>query len=379
MKCKSRILNIFNNKKVDRYPVFEQAVSGDIVSELLGYKSLGFMTDLHYYEASALINGENAYADFIGKFKEDYSRFINYLDPDAVVVPWFLWEKPEKQIDDLTFRYSGSYGWIIRKYDPYSKTFGIYESSWDYATEKELINYINSLSEHQSTISLPKQYFNILNWLIEKYGEEKCVFGASAFAIPLHPIWLTLLLENPDKVEIYMDYLYKNEMHLAKEQIKLNLHVINGGGDLATKKGIIYSPRIFRELILPKIKNIIKYYNSNNVFYIFRTDGNIWDISDDLFIEARSDGYGEIDIDAGMDFIKLNEKYPCLTLWGGLSCCSLLLNESDTIILNEVERLCNYFSDKQKWIAGSSNSLIPGTNISGYLKAIDKIKNFALL
>lgn len=374
-----RIINTFRFDKIDRFPLFEQAVSGAVVSKILGRKALGFATDLHFGEANALFQGEHAYEDFIGNFKQDYYDFVNALDLDMVAVPWFLWKKPSEKLDNFTFKYEDKYGWEIRRYDPSSSTFGVMQTSWDDCDTDRLKSYIKELiKDFSPNLIIPQKYFNLLKWFMEKLGKDRCVAGASAFAVPMHPVWWMLLIEEPNIIADYLDLILESERHLADSQSRYNIRVINGGGDLAINKGPVYSPKIFREIVFPRIKKIIEYYHSKNMLYIFRTDGNIWSIADELLKESGTDGYGEIDIDAGMDFVKLRRTYPNLVLWGGLSCGSLLINGTKEQIETEAKRLCEFFSTHQGWIAGSSNTLLSKTNIDGYFAALEIIKNFKL-
>lgn len=378
MNSIERVISTFRMESVDRFPIFEQAVSGEIVSKILGRKSLGFMTDLHFEEAKALFSGDNAYKDFVGRFKEDFSAFINKFDPDIIASPWFLWEKPSERIDEFTFKYENEFSWQIRKYDPDSKTFSLMESSWDFADSDQIKNYVRTLIRNKGNGTLPEKYFNILDWMIEKYGKQKCVAGASAISAPLQANWLLFMLEEPECFADYIKILTEGELQLARAQIQRGIKIINGGGDLATNKGSVYSPEIFKNIMLPQIKRIIDFYHDSGAFYIFRTDGNVWEISDDLLVNSGTDAYGEIDIDAGMDFIKLRNRFPQLILWGGLSCGSLLVNGTDDEITAKANELCSFFAEKRGWIAGSSNSVLHKTNLSGYLKAIELIKNFKM-
>ncbi len=42
-------------------------------------------------------------------------------------------------------------------------------------------------------------------------------------------------------------------------------------------------------------------------------------------MDSGIDGYGEIDVDAGMDPARLKREFPNLTLWGAVSCLTTLV------------------------------------------------------
>jgi len=354
----------------DRPPVFEQSVSGGVVSEILGRTALGFATGLHLEEARGAFQGQRSWEDFLETLKKDFTAFVRHLDPDVISPPWLLWETPTKMIDELTFQYLDERGECIRTFDPLSRTFGIVRKS---GYPNGLKRHIQSLLEKERETALPPMA-NLIEWMVERFGKERCVAGSSYLALPMEEEWLILLLEDPALVGEYLDFMLERELEMAEFQAGLGIRVINGGGDLATKTGPIYSPGIFRRLILPRLKKLIRRYHELGCYYIYRTDGNTWSLAGDLFEASGTDGYGEIDIDAGMDMIALRERFPRLVLWGGLACGSLLVSGTKDQILKETRRLYDFFRESGGWIFGSSNTLVPGTNVEGYLAALEIVR-----
>ncbi|MCX7000038.1 MAG: hypothetical protein NT106_07065 [Candidatus Sumerlaeota bacterium] len=370
-----RILKSFRQEPTDRIPIFEQSVSGSVITEILGRPALGFATDLHFDEAQALSLGAQAYQEFIGRLKEDYSAFVDAIDMDMVSVPWLLWEKPAQRLDDFSFLYKTEDGECIRTYDPQSRTFDISTGGQETSSKKDVRRFIKNFGEKRSGGSiLPEEYWEFLRWLIDTFGQKRCVAGAGYYGIPVSAEWLIILLEDPGFIRDYLDILTAREMCVARLQAELGIRVINGGGDLASKNGPVYSPSIFRDLFLPGLKRIISCYHSLGAFYIYRTDGNIWQLAELLLSESGADAYGEIDIDAGMDLVELRQRFPRLVLWGGLSCGSLLLKGTDEQIVSETRRLRGALAPSGGWIFGSSNTLLPGTNVSGYLAALKELR-----
>jgi hypothetical protein len=371
-----RILKTFAFEKTDGVAVFEQAVSGAVVSEVVGRQALGSATDLQFEEAKALFAGRQAYEDFIGRFKEDTRDFVAALDLDMVSPPWFLWEKPTERLDELTFHYENPFGWCIRSYDRGSRTYSVRRTNWDEEGPQGVVSFVKRLeAEPLADTGIPQSYLALLKWYLEQFGQERCVAGTSNVGVPMNQAWWVLLVEDPGVVRAYLDILVEVERRAAEAQAALGIKVVNGGGDLAAKNGPVYSPAVFQEIVLPRLERIIGYYHTFGGYYIFRTDGNIWSIADPLFIESGTDAFGEIDVDAGMDLVRLRERYPRLVLWGGLSCGALLLKGTTEEIRAEAERLCTLVAPTGGWIAGSSNSLLPGTNLKGYCSALEVLRS----
>ena len=132
------------------------------------------------------------------------------------------------------------------------------------------------------------------------------------------------------------------------------------GGDLASSAGPIYSPAMFRRFLLPRLQKIMEAAHNAGLVYLFRTDGNIWPIAQELLVASGVDGYGEIDIDAGMDTAEVKRKFPALTLWGGISCGRTLTSESPERIREEVRRAIESCAPGGGFILGSSNSIHAG-------------------
>jgi len=58
MTGKERILLAFQHKEGDRIPIYEQAISSDVASEVMGREVFAQGTSLHYEDAKAWINGK---------------------------------------------------------------------------------------------------------------------------------------------------------------------------------------------------------------------------------------------------------------------------------------------------------------------------------
>ena len=370
----TRIHKTFDFQKTDRIPVFEQSVFGSVVSEILGRPALGFASDLHFEEAGARIRGTNAFLDFLEKWKNDYKDFVSSLDMDMVTPPWLLWETPSEQLDEFTFAYRNEKQEIVRRYDPVSQTFSIVRKNPVNEDPESLKNQISEMANQEKNDPFPEEYYELLTWMRAIFGKERALAGGGFLGLPMETDWMILLMTDPGAVREYLQIMAEREITGMKRQEKLGVTVINGGGDLATTRGPFYSPELFRTVVLPSLKRVIKKCHELRMKYIYRTDGDIRPMEKLLLNESGTDGYGEIDIDAGMEFPELRKNHPKLTLFGGLSCGTLLLNGSEKEIVEETKRLKNTLGTPGGWAFGSSNTLLPGTNIRGYMAAIGELQ-----
>jgi len=150
------------------------------------------------------------------------------------------------------------------------------------------------------------------------------------------------------------------------------VQVMLGGGDMASYKGPMYSPKAFRELIVPRLKRAVDACHEHGKYYFFASDGDLWPIADDLF--PIVDGFYEIDRRAGMDLKLLRERYPHLTLIGNISSHTLHLGTKEEVIeetLSCIEAAKEYGSI----IVGCSNLIVsqtPEENLLAMLGTMEK-------
>jgi hypothetical protein len=126
-------------------------------------------------------------------------------------------------------------------------------------------------------------------------------------------------------------------------------------------------------LVLPRLQRITRRSHEAGLFCLFRTDGNLWSIGDEFFAASGIDGYGEIDVDAGMDPVEVRRRYPKVTLWGGLSCGRLLRLGTPEQVRAETRRVIEGCG-RLGLIFGSSNSLIHGTPVANVLAMVEEAR-----
>ena len=141
---------------------------------------------------------------------------------------------------------------------------------------------------------------------------------------------------------------------------KYGFHYFLGGSDFASEQGPMFSPKLFRDLILPGVKKVSEICHQHQGYHLFASDGNLWPVADMLFGESGIDGYFEIDRKAGMDLEKLRKNYPHLTLLGNISSWMLSQGSKEDVkkeILSCIETAKKY----KRVVIGISNYVLPET------------------
>ena len=124
--------------------------------------------------------------------------------------------------------------------------------------------------------------------------------------------------------------------------------------------------------MLPRWKKLAERCRELGLHYVWRSDGNVWKVSDMLFREARMPGFGEVDFEAGMTPGRLRERYPELILWANASGDLLRRGSAEAVYLHSMEllRACR----GRGYFHGCSNTILPGTppeNVRAMMKARD--------
>lgn len=95
--------------------------------------------------------------------------------------------------------------------------------------------------------------------------------------------------------------------------------IMVGGEDLGTQRGLVISPKLYRELIKPRQQQLWQFIKRNtDAFILVHSCGSISDIIDDL-VDAGADIINPVQISAqGMEPKRLKERFGHkITFWGG--------------------------------------------------------------
>jgi hypothetical protein len=374
MTGKQRFLAALTHAPVDRVPLFEQSVASSVASELLGRPALVGTTDLHHDQAEAMLRGEGEYQAFLDQVLRDNVAVADALGHSAVSVPWLLPSKPTRKLSEHEYLYGNPDRgpWCIRRYDPESRSFGEASQGGGPQSmedlEAELDRREKALDDYRPTAA----DFRLQSKLKALVGDRLEVPGGAGIAIPLTETWLMATALRPDLIARHLDLSVEMACRSLAAQAAAGLRVIWGGYDLADNRGPIYGPRVFRELVLPRLRRMTDRARQLGLVYLFRTDGKLWDIGREFFVESGIHAYGEIDVDAGMDLVEVRRRYPNVALWGGIACGTLLQHGTPEAVRAEVRRVIHGVGPRGL-VFGSSNSVLHGTPVRNVLALVDEV------
>jgi uroporphyrinogen decarboxylase len=377
---RQRVEQAFQHEQPDRVPIYEQTVCCRIASELMGRPMSTGGGRIRWEETSARWRSEEAWRDYVGRLLEDVGDLIRELGFDLVGVPWRHSARPSARLDEYTFRYEDreTGWWTVFHYDELSDVFDEVDSAVRQEGIAAIERMVKPLVRDLGRLRAPAldDYAALMAIAGRAGGDRYLKSGEGMVMIPPGAAWLEACAVRPDLVEAYLDYQVEASLAALPVLKRLGVGCLWAGGDLASTHGPLYSPAMFCRFILPRVRRITEAAHQAGLVYLFRTDGNIWPIAQELLVESQVDGYGEIDIDAGMDLAELKRRFPHLTLWGGLSCGRTLTFGSPEAIREQVREVMAACKPGGGFIFGSSNSIHNGIPTRNYVAMLEAAREF---
>ena len=201
--------------------------------------------------------------------------------------------------------------------------------------------------------------------------------GGGGFSVGVDERSLMACALEPGAVGDILDCQLEIALAQAEGIAARGIKVLLGGGDMADKNGPMYSPQMFRSLVLPRLKTFSARCRELGLHYVWRTDGKLWLVSDMIFARSQASamvpGYGEVDYDASMQMGRIRDRYPNLVVWANVSAAVLRRGSRDEVYEHCVQILEG--SRGKGYLHGCSNAVLPGTpveNVWAMMEARDE-------
>lgn len=141
--------------------------------------------------------------------------------------------------------------------------------------------------------------------------------------------------------------------------------------DLSGKNGPMISGENFDEFVGAYYKRLIPMLKAHGVNHVFvDTDGD-FTIMIPHFLDAGVDGFLPMDVNAGMDIVKVRAQFPGLKFIGGFN--KLKIAEGKEAIDREFDRILPVIRGGG-YIVGSDHQVAPSTSLQDYQYYIQKLK-----
>ncbi len=190
------------------------------------------------------------------------------------------------------------------------------------------------------------------------------------------------LATNPKEVKEFVERIGDFMIEIGKRQ--LDFSAIDGlfiWGDVAYRNGMLFSPQTWREVFFPVLKRMCNEFHAyrKGVPLIYHGCGNASVIFDDL-IDAGIDGYQTLEVKAGMDVVKLKQKYQNkLSYMGNIDALNVLPGSKENLKKDLLYRL--NAAKGGGYMPGSDHSVpnnVSAENYDYFINLISEYGNYPL-
>lgn len=357
MNSRERILTALENKQPDKVPIFEL-----LIDEASIIKLAKLLID-------DSINAENIKT----RFGEESYRTLELHCKIAEKI----------DLDSITTCFSTGLNSIDNNIaiDRFGTKYHLSEHGQPLPFEGP-INSIEDTVGFDMAKSLKEEDFNGPGYIIERIGEKRAVF--ILLSDPFKLSWKlrggmeNLLIDYAlDPALVHKMASITTEFNLAAidHAVSIGIDAVAVEGDLAGSTNLIMSPGHFKEYVKPYLEKIVQYTHNKGLKIIKHSDGNIWQIIDDL-VEIGFDGIHPIQpqcMDIGEVKEYLKDK-ACII--GNIDCQELLPNGSPDEVDSVVKETIEIASPGGGYIVSSSNSIHPGVKPENYIAMVEAVHKY---
>lgn len=307
MTSRERVHAAFRHIEPDRTPIFEREIKPPSDRAILGRHAVSPWNWPEYMRVWA----REGWEAVMEQQARDEVEIVERLGFDMIRLganPPRSAPRPE-EIDRWTFRHGGA---VLRYHDE----SGVVETVSPRAgspeqRERSFRESINS--DYMSPdLSDDRLYvFRRCRELLRERGLDLAIY-ISLYAIPvaaLPDFALEWFITEPDTIDRYYGKQSRYVIDMGTRYIAEGADVIGLGGDFAGDTGPVISPSAYRELVVPQIRAQAAALREAGAWTTNTTDGYLWDVLPDFLDGAGVDGYGEIDVAAGMDLARLKREW----------------------------------------------------------------------
>ena len=319
MNSFERVSAMLQGEIPDRVPTFEIMIDPKTITALVGHNS--------------------------------YMDLCDTLDIDIVVTPTPSKMYREKVIDEEKRIIVNEWG-IKRQYTEEIVPLPI----------KGPIETMEDLKSYQPPDPLDDYRFEALKELVKRFKGKRFIgfhlhdgFNYSYYLSTMEDMMCNLILE-PELVHGIVDMAVEHNLKLAEHAIELGADFIISGDDYGSKKSLLVSPEHFREFFLPGLKKICDATRSAGAYMFKHCCGDINSIMDDL-VNAGISAMHPLDESSNMDQIAIKQKYPTLSVMGGVNCDKPLTTFSEEEMAAYTKELLRTHAPGGRYVCASSNSI----------------------
>ncbi len=306
MTGRQRVLAAFRHETPDRTPIFEREITSPTDVVVLGRPS-----SLDHFPRRMLVWEQEGWEGLVEQQATDVVDLAEIFGFDMVRLQLCLSStgpRPEK-LDDWTWRQ----GERISRFHPESGVVETIEPP-PVTLEDTEARWIADLDMEYQPSTIADDELTVLRRakeIMKERGLDLAIY-VSLYVMPIAALPQPILLWfHTDKKLLHEYYRRQTEraITVGSRMVSEGADVLGLGGDFAGDTGPMISPNDYLEQVVPHIRRQADALHGDGAFVTNTTDGDLWGILDAFLIESHVDGYGEIDVAAGMDLRRLKQEW----------------------------------------------------------------------
>jgi len=208
-------------------------------------------------------------------------------------------------------------------------------------------------------------------------GRVKDIFSQPRDLMGFQEFLMSFYLE-PELATRMMEMCVEHSTVVGKNLRKLGVDIVVIGDDIAHNTGLLLSPEMFREQVLPHLTELVQNLKKEGLYVIKHSDGDLNSIVDDL-VGTGIDCLDPIDPLGHMDMKSVTEQYANqIARKGNVDCVSVLVDQSVEKVWAETARCILEGAQPGGHIISSSNSIHRGINPTNYSAFLDAARELGV-
>ncbi|NUP99540.1 MAG: hypothetical protein HUU35_06765 [Armatimonadetes bacterium] len=206
---------------------------------------------------------------------------------------------------------------------------------------------------------------------------HRAAFMWSAYLVGLDRL-LELFYDDPEFVHELFERVVSVNERVIRRAIRLGAEVVCLGDDYASNSGPLFSPAMFRELVLPYLQRVVDAIHDEGALAVKHSDGNLWPLLDDI-VATGADGLNPLEPTAGMDLAAVKAVYgQQICLIGNIDCGELLSHGTPAEVDATVAQAIAAGAPGGRFMLSSSNSIHASVRPENYLAMIEAGRRYGL-
>jgi len=371
MTPKERVIAALHHMEPDIIPWGEHHINYNIYEMILGRPSL-----VHAKFKLAKAYWEGRRDEVVESFKRDTVDLTRALEMDLVTVTMMPQKNyaPEPLVKIDEYNYKDNVGTIYR-YSEQTEDLYPFPMNTSYFHYDITLEEIERMVDEHKTLppidpnpNVPE--YEVINHVVRELGKTHFVIAPingiewARFGKTEEDSWVNLLLY-PDICQKIAELQYVNTIRELDRIKASGVDGVLNVGDLGNTTNLAAPVQIYRKNIFPFHQKIYAECKKRGLYVLRHCCGHVWPVMDELC--ECNDAYEGIQEFAGMDIVKLKNKYgEKICLWGGVKHENI---HGGTVkdVRADIERSCRFAAKGGGYIMGSSHSLTVGAPLDNIL------------